>query len=201
MKRINWAIVAIIIIALGILVSLLVARQKAQARFIEAAREADSLSFVAMALQEQVKAMVGLGEYGVDTVWAPPEIDTLKLQLPPDTILVPTYAKTVSFDTTKNFEYGDWAFGVRAKGRFFCDEEYKHLNKLELYPTYWIRPPPLEPDILQIDPQLLSRIGFGAVVVNDYLGVSGRYNRFTLMALKRLGSGWAAGGVYEFWNF
>lgn len=191
----------IIIIALGIVAALLVARQRSQARYIGEKRYADSLSFVVMTLKEQVEPIIGLGEYGIDTVWAPPEVDTLKLQLPPDTVLVPTYAKTVSFDTTKNFEYGDWAFGVRAKGRFFCDEEYKHLNKLELYPTHWIRPPPLEPDILQIDPQLLSRIGFGAVIVNDYLGVSGRYDRFTMMALKRLGSGWAAGGVYEFWRF
>lgn len=202
MKRSNWAIVIIIIIALAILTSLLVARQKAQARFIEKAREADSLSFVAMVLQEQIKAMVGLGEYEPDTLWMPPEIDTLIRRIPyPETLLVPKIIGTVSFDTTKDFIYGDWAFGVRAKGRFFCEEEYRHLNRLELYPTYWKRPPPPKPDILDIDPQLIKRIGFGAVVVNDYVGLSGRFDRFTIIAMKRLGHGWAAGGNYEFWRF
>lgn len=202
MKRINWAIVAIVIIALGILAALLIARQKAQARFIEKAREADSLSFVAMVLQEQIEAMVGIGEYKPDTIWVPPEIDTLIRRIPyPETLLVPEIVGTVGFDTTVDFKWSDWGIGIRAEGKFYCDSAYSNLNSLKLYPTYWKRPPPLKPDLLQIDPRLLSRFAFGAVIVNDYLGVSGRYDRFTVMALKRMGSGWAAGANYEILRF
>lgn len=203
MKRTNWAIVIIIIIALGILASLLVARQKAQARFIEAAREADSLAFVAMALQEQINVMVGIGEYEPDTIWVPADIDTMIRRIPyPETLLVPEIVGTVSFDTTKAFKYGGWEFGVRAKGRFFCDEEYKHLNRLELYPTYWKRPPPLK-DILEIDTNLLQSFGFGFAAINTAVGLSGRYNRTTIMIMRdlRKGGGWRLAGNVEFWRF
>lgn len=204
MKRFKWvAILAIVGVAAGIVISLLVARQKAQARFIEAAREADSLSFVAMALQEQIKAIVGLGEYKPDTLWMPPEIDTLIRRIPyPETLLVPEIVGTVSFDTTKDFKYGGWEFGVRAKGRFFCEEEYKHLNRLELYPTYWKRPPPVK-DILEIDTNLLQSFGFGIAAINTAVGLSGRYNRTTIMIMRdlRRGGGWRLGGNVEFWRF
>ena len=66
-------IIGILVAAVaGVIGLLLVSRQKAQARSIEMSRKADSLSFVAMTLQKQVEAMVGLGDYGIDTVWAPP---------------------------------------------------------------------------------------------------------------------------------
>ncbi len=206
MKRGNWAIVIIIIIALGILVSLLVARQKAQARYILKSREADSLAFVAEALQKQVEAMVGLGEYSIETIWAPPRVDTPEAPPPdtvlvPDTILVPTYVKTISFDTTADFKWADWGIGIKAEGKFYSDSTYSDSNSLKLYPTYWRRPPPIPPSVLNIDPQLVSKIGFGIVVINDYAGLAIRFDRFKIMGMKRLGSGWAVGAAYEFWRF
>ncbi len=206
MKRSNWAIVIIIIIALGILVSLLVARQKAQARYIEKEREADSLSFVVMAYEEQIKAMVGIGEYRPDTLWRPRPPDKGRLpqdsvRVPPEPELVPIITPTITFDTTADFEWAGWGIGIKAEGKFYCDSIYSDSNSLKLYPTYWKRPPPPKPDILNIDPQLIKRIGFGAVIVNDYVGLSGRFDRFTIMAMKRLGSGWAAGANYEILRF
>ena len=206
MKRSNWAIVIIVIIALGILVSLLVARQKAQARYIQKSHEADSLAFVAEALQKRVKAMVGLGDYGTDTLWLPSAPDSIWLPqdtawVPASPTLIPVFATTVSFDTTADFKWGEWGIGVRAEGKFYCDSTYSDSNSLKLYPTYCKRPPSPKPDILDIDPQLIRRIGFGAVIVNDYMGVSGRFDRFTIIAMKRLGSGWAAGANYEILRF
>lgn len=205
MKRTNWAIVIIIIIALGILASLLVARQKAQARFIKAAREADSLSFVAMALQEQIKAMVGIGEYKSDIILVPQDTAWLPQDtawIPPDLIFVPEIVGTVGFDTTVDFKWSDWGFGIRAEGKFYCDSTHKNLNSLKIYPTYWKRPPPIN-DVLEIDTNLLQSFGFGIAAINTAVGLSGRYNRTTITIMRdlRKGGSWRLAGNVEFWKF
>lgn len=205
-KRSQIIIIGIIlVVVIGVITSLLIARQKAHARFIIKSREADSLSFVAMALQKQMEVMVGLGNYGIDTVWAPPDTNWLPQDtawIPGETIRIPAYVPFVSFDTTSDFKFNDWAFGVRVKGKFACGEEYRHLNYLSIVPTYWKRPPPMK-ELLEIDTNLLQNFGFGIAAINTAVGLSGRYNRTTITIMRdlRKGGGWRLGGNVEFWRF